>query len=169
MIASNRLTQFLKDAEKFVSCPYPDGGYYSVGYGHQTSDTSTCISQSEAEKILLSDIAIHEKSVNDTIKVPLTQSQFDALVSLSFNIGASRFKGSQLAQSINSKANSEIIKQGFRVWNTSQGQYNDTLQKRREKEISLYFWDTTKKRILAAIILLLLVAGLIYAYIKLTT
>ena len=38
------------------------------------------------------DLKIFERAVNGAVKVPLTQNQFDALVSLSYNIGVGAFK-----------------------------------------------------------------------------
>jgi len=82
---------------------YDDGaGNLTIGYGHRvTSDMPTRITREQAEEIFLSDIAIAETAVNRFVQVPLTSSQFDALVSLVFNWGAGNFSQSELLRRLN--------------------------------------------------------------------
>lgn len=162
MQASSSLINFLKKEEGFSSCPYEDGGYYSVGYGHQTTDISSCISQQQAETILIQDISKYEQAVNDSLTVKVTQSQFDALVSFCYNVGIYGFKGSTLLNSVNNKADSTTIKNSFLAWVTTRGQYSSALENRRNKEISLYFWDTRKNIIILSVVVLALIALVFY-------
>lgn len=75
--------------------PYDDngdlpGGYMTIGWGHLIKageDFSTGITIAQAESIFLADIQWAINDVINSVNVPLTQSQFDALVSYSFNIG----------------------------------------------------------------------------------
>jgi lysozyme len=68
-------------------------GYWTIGLGHLlsrdvNSDFSSLVwTQDQVEKAWLEDKAIYEKAVNDCVKVPLKQHQFDALVSFAFNCG----------------------------------------------------------------------------------
>jgi lysozyme len=82
---------------------YDDGaGNLTIGYGHKVvSDMPLRITREQAEKIFLSDVAIAEAAVNRFVQVPLTSSQFDALVSLVFNWGAGNFSQSELLRRLN--------------------------------------------------------------------
>ena len=79
--------------EGFAPKMYPDHKGYSIGYGHLLSAaelpqyTGKTITQDEAKVLLRQDAAKAEIYVNDTIKVPLTQAQFDALVDFTYNVG----------------------------------------------------------------------------------
>jgi GH24 family phage-related lysozyme (muramidase) len=63
--------------------------YYTIGYGHYGADVSKgmTITQEKADKLLKSDIAKFENAVNNSVKVEITQSMFNALVSFCYNIG----------------------------------------------------------------------------------
>jgi lysozyme len=71
--------------------------------------------------------------VNDNIKVPLKQNEFDALVSLSYNIGPEAFKNSTLVKRINNKEPLENILKEISNWKKP----IDVIT-RRAKEIRLY-------------------------------
>jgi lysozyme len=79
--------------------PYTDAvGRLTIGFGHlikpselkKLSDKKG-ISDADASSFLVADVAKAEKSVNDRVKVPLTQQQFDSIVSFVFNIGSAKF------------------------------------------------------------------------------
>jgi len=78
--------------EKYLS-PYPDPiGLPTIGYGHKIKpgEHFTKLSQEEAEDLLKKDIPIYEKMVKKSIKVPLTQEQFNSLVDLAYNTGGEK-------------------------------------------------------------------------------
>lgn len=77
----------------------------TIGYGHTGSNVRVGmrISDSEAERLLKNDLIIHCNNVSRLVNVPLTQNQFDALVSLEFNIGYGNFSKSTLLKLLNSK------------------------------------------------------------------
>lgn len=81
-------------------CP---AGVRTIGYGHTGSDVlpGMKIETEEAERLLKSDLVRFENVVNKLVKVPLNQNQFDALISLVFNIGEGNFKGSTLLKKLN--------------------------------------------------------------------
>lgn len=70
-----------------------ESGTLTIGYGHTSAagypevTEGMEISEAEAERILLSDIAIFEKRVRELVQVSLTDNQFSALVSFDFNTG----------------------------------------------------------------------------------
>ena len=92
--------------QRFEGCrltPYRDiAGVWTVGYGHTATAASLAatgitLSQGEATELLRRDLRTTEAAVNAaTEDVELSQSQFDALVSLTFNIGVTAFRESTL-------------------------------------------------------------------------
>ncbi len=81
-------------------CP---AGKLTIGYGHTGNDVKPgmSINKEMAELLLKQDLRLFEKAINDLIKVPLTQNQFDALVSLTYNIGIGNFVSSTLRKLLN--------------------------------------------------------------------
>ena len=82
---------------------YDDGaGNLTIGFGHKViSDLPTRITREQAEVLFLADVATAEAAVNRSVRVPLTASQFDALVSLVFNWGEGNFSQSELLRRLN--------------------------------------------------------------------
>ena len=77
----------------------------------------------------------YEKAVNDSVKVDLTQSQFNALFVFTYNVGASAFKKSTLLKRVNAGCGYDLIKEAFLMWKGKK----DLLLTRRKKEINEYF------------------------------
>lgn len=76
----------------------------TIGWGHKlvgNEDYPNGISPEKAEQLFDTDISRFENVVNDSVKVPLTQSQFDALTSFSYNVGRGAFASSTLLQRLN--------------------------------------------------------------------
>lgn len=90
----------------------------------------------EADQLLWFDIKRFEELVNSRIKVKITQNQFDALVSHSYNTGGS----DGLFELINSKEKKEKIREWFETtYVTAQGKLLKGLVDRRAKEATLFF------------------------------
>jgi peptidoglycan hydrolase-like protein with peptidoglycan-binding domain len=53
--------------------------------------------------LLKQDLIIAESAINENVKVPLSQNQFDALVSFIVNIGVNGFRKSRVLQLLNAK------------------------------------------------------------------
>lgn len=121
--------------------PYKDSsGYPTQGYGRLLSkDTHADLKQwppitkDEAEAWLEHDINEVAKQVSDVVTVHLDQAQFDALVSLTFNIGIGNFSGSTLLKKLNRHdylgAAGEFLR-----WNRSAGKVVRGLTNRRATE-----------------------------------
>ncbi|HFO6253665.1 TPA: lysozyme [Escherichia coli] len=67
-------------------------GNPTIGVGHLVSRKDTrydgvTLSQGEVDALLEEDLKEAERAINNNVHVPLTQNQFDALVSLVFNVG----------------------------------------------------------------------------------
>jgi lysozyme len=79
-----------------------DDGRWTIGYGHTlTAREGAVISESDAEALLLYDLIQASHAVNEYVFAPLTQNQFDALVSFVFNIGTRAFRGSPTLRRLN--------------------------------------------------------------------
>ena len=77
-------------------------GVLTIGYGHTGNvHPSDLITQQQAEKLLKVDVERFCHGVKKSVKVRLNQNQFDALVSLSFNIGLGNFRKSTLLELLN--------------------------------------------------------------------
>ncbi len=79
----------------------PDGNWV-VGYSHvRIGHAGEQLSQDEAAQLLVMDAAPIERLVNARVTASLTQSQFDALVSFAFSVGAEAFEQSQTLRRAN--------------------------------------------------------------------
>lgn len=81
-------------------------GLLTVGVGHlvkpgEPYTLNGKITQAESDRLLAQDLHIAESAVNNAVKVPLTQNQFDALVSFVVNIGVGGFNKSQVLRGLN--------------------------------------------------------------------
>lgn len=94
------------------------------------------ITQVECDLIFKEIIKVYEEAVNMSIKVVVTQNQFNALVSLCFNIGCAAFAGSTLVKKINAKAPLSEIEKWLCVWKNASGK--PILLSRRQREFKLY-------------------------------
>jgi GH24 family phage-related lysozyme (muramidase) len=113
--------------------------YYTIGWGHYASDirVGQTITQQQADNFLNQDLQKFIKGVNDCVHVPITQYQFDALVSLCYNIGIGAFQSSTLVQALNKHDYSGAASQ-FLLWVHSGGKTLQGLVTRRKAEMSLF-------------------------------
>ena len=118
-------------------CP---AGYPTIGYGHVVKDDedfSAGIDESQAEELLRQDVQIAERAVLRLINVPLTDGQFDALVSFTYNLGGGALQRSTLRRKINREEHAEVPEQ-FMRWVWAGGRKLRGLVRRREAEIAIY-------------------------------
>lgn len=107
---------------------------WTIGYGHtKTAKPGMKITERGAEELLRQDLAWCEEAVRTGVKVPLTQNQFDALVSFVFNVGAGAFKRSTLLRLLNQGDYDGAASQ-FQRWNKAGGQVLKGLTRRRKAE-----------------------------------
>lgn len=113
-------------------------GTLTIGVGHTGKDVypGQTITDAQAEEILAKDIISRENIINSLVKVPLTQNQFDALVSFVYNIGESAFKNSTMLKLINSK-NFKAAAEQFALWHRGNG-VPHLLDNRRKREKTLF-------------------------------
>ena len=68
---------------------------------HEQDQFATGITPAEATDLLRKDVRSAERAVLRLISVPLTDEQFDALVSFTFNLGAGALQRSTLRRKVN--------------------------------------------------------------------
>ena len=118
-------------------CP---AGLPTVGFGHVVlagENFSAGLSHDEAEVLLAKDLRQFERSVLRLITVPLTQGQFDALVSFTFNLGGGALQRSTLRQRLN-RGDYEGAASEFPKWVFAGGRKLAGLVKRREAERAMF-------------------------------
>lgn len=116
-------------------CP---AGVWTIGYGHTANvKEGDNIDQEAAEAFLIEDLENFEQAVTRMVEVPLTQQQFDALVSWTFNLGAGNLAESTLLRKLNNYQYVDVPEQIMR-WVRAGGQVLDGLVRRRAAEAALF-------------------------------
>lgn len=135
MEASEILVKKIKEFEGVRLTAYKDSaGILTIGVGHTRGvKAGMKITQKQADSLLRGDLLNVENYVNG-LGIRFTQGQFDALVSLIFNIGQGNFAKSTLWAKIRAKASTEDIQNEFRRWVYAGGKKLAGLVKRREWE-----------------------------------
>ena len=121
------------------TCP---AGYATIGYGHlvrpyEHSRFASGITEQQAEDLLRQDVKTAEQAVRRLIYVPLTDGQFDALVSFTFNLGSGALQSSTLRRVINRGEHHHTPTQ-LKRWVYAGGRKLRGLQRRREAEAYHY-------------------------------
>lgn len=141
MKLGNKGLELLKEREGFSKVSYKcSAGKDTIGWGHVIKPTDNIkqpITAAQAEELLKSDIEWAEEAVNKNVKVTLTQNQFDALVCLVFNIGATNFTASTLLRFLNLELWNKIPTQFIR-WVYSNKVFIKGLENRRKAEAILW-------------------------------
>ncbi|MGI9650970.1 lysozyme [Chryseobacterium sp. RLHN22] len=144
MKTSQKGINLILSFEGFSAKPYLDSaGIPTIGYGNtyypggkKVTMKDPSISKEKGIELFSSVLPVYEKIVNSKIKVNLTQNQFDALVSHTYNTGGS----DTLFSLINKKANPEVIKDWFiSRYITAGGKVLNGLIRRRKAEADLFF------------------------------
>lgn len=141
MRTSQRGIDLIKEFEGFSARAYLcAGGKLTIGYGHTHGVYSGQeITQEKAEEYLRQDLIDAEQTICRLVEVPLTQNQFDALVSLVYNIGPGNFYSSTIRRVINYKI-SDIneYRLAWMMWVKAGGKKLKGLIRRREAEFKLF-------------------------------
>lgn len=115
------------------------GGVWTIGYGHTSAagapevKRGLKISLQDAKDIFVRDVVKYEAAVDKAINRPMTQGQFDAMVSLCYNIGPGAFAGSTLVRKFNA-GDIAGAKRAFGSWIKDNGKVVKGLQNRRADE-----------------------------------
>ncbi|TWJ01705.1 GH24 family phage-related lysozyme (muramidase) [Mucilaginibacter frigoritolerans] len=127
-----------------------DAGVWTIGYGSiryhdgkQVKPGDQLASEVQADALFRNTMGQYEDAVNQAVKVPLTQNQFDALVSFTYNEGTGALQGSTLLVKLNEKNYTEAAAH-FLAWDkitdpkTGNKIICDTLVQRRREESQLF-------------------------------
>lgn len=134
-IASDFVKQFEGRELKAYRC---SANRLTIGYGHtkgvQEGDE---ISPAEAEQLLVEDLTAIADDLNRLVNVPVSESQYIALLSLAFNIGGTALKKSTLLFHLNHKRYDEAAAE-FGKWIYAGGKPSEGLKRRRAAERKLF-------------------------------
>jgi len=118
-------------------------GVWTIGYGHTAGagkpyvHKGMTITADEAEAMLARDLGQYERTVTESVKVPLNDNQFAALVSFCYNVGVSAFRRSTLLKKLN-KGDYEAVPAELMKWTRSGNKYPKGLKNRRAAEAGLW-------------------------------
>lgn len=115
----------------------PTIGYGTISIRGKAVKMGMVCTEAQASSWLLEDIQRFENAVNQAVDVPLTQEQFDALVSFTYNLGAGNLRKSTLLRMINARRMVEAQPQFLR-WNRAGGKVFKGLTRRRLAEAALF-------------------------------
>lgn len=148
-VTSDNGIQFLIQEEGLVKRPYLDqAGIPTIGIGCTYYENGTKVKMSDspitterAISLFRNLLKIYELSVYSVTRDDINHNQFDALTSLSFNIGVYGFKESTLVKKVNANPNDPSIRTQFEAWRnaTINGKKQPILLGRRKREATLYF------------------------------
>ena len=144
MQTSDKGIALIKQFEGCKLTAYQDSvGVWTIGYGWtkpvdgKPIRAGMTIKQETAERLLKTGLVSYENDVSRLVKVDLTQGQFDALVSFTYNLGARPLSTSTLLRKLNAGdyagASDEFLR-----WNKAGGKVLNGLTRRREAERALF-------------------------------
>ena len=145
LIISDEGISLIKRYEGYKTTPYRcPAGLYTVGYGHvignglQLPDEwNRTFSLGEIDELLRTDLARFERGVLRYCTVYITQSQFDATVSFSFNLGLGVLQRSTLRQKLN-RGDYDGASKEFLKYTRAGGKVLKGLVRRRQAEYNLF-------------------------------
>jgi GH24 family phage-related lysozyme (muramidase) len=144
--AGIKLIKSFEGCELTAYKPVPTEQYWTIGWGHYGPDVKQGqkITQAQADAMFVADLAKYEAYVNNKAYVPLTdkltQNQFDALVSFTYNCGAGNLKTLCKTGRTLTDISASITK-----YNKAGGNVLSGLVRRRQAELDLFNTPDTKK------------------------
>ena len=144
MQTSEKGIALIKQFEGCKLTAYQDSvGVWTIGYGWtkpvdgKPIRAGMTINQETAERLLKTGLVSYESDVSRLVKVGLTQGQFDALVSFTYNLGARSLSTSTLLRKLNTGDYAGAADEFLR-WNKAGGKVLNGLTRRREAERALF-------------------------------
>jgi len=136
---------FIANEEGCILHPYKDSvGVWTIGIGctyysngNKVQGTDAPINKEYALLLFAALLRHYELAVWANTRDDIKQSQFDALVSLCYNIGVTAFKGSTVLERVNENPDGLDIGAAFLMWKNAGGL--PSLLGRRKREAALYF------------------------------
>lgn len=142
MLPSDSIKEKMRSWEglrlKAYKCP---AGVLTVGYGHTGPDVrpGMTVTKAEAERLFSADVDRFSSGVGRLLPGGVKQTQFDALVSLAYNIGLGNFSRSSLLRRVKADPADPAIRQEFMKWVYAGGAKLPGLVGRRKAEADHYF------------------------------
>lgn len=131
------------DPVKQLYLPYKDyKGFLTLGCGHLVKpgeNFSAGVTEERVAQIFAADLTPLEEAIAEHVKVPLTQNQFDALISFGFNCGKGALspKTNTAIRMLN-LGKYELVPKFLEPWNKSDGVFDANLLNRRKAEGALF-------------------------------
>jgi lysozyme len=126
------------------------GKVYTIGWGHtggvKQGQTET---QKQADDMLKSDILKYATTVNQYVKKPMNQNQFDAFTDFCFNIGQDPQRGFPSSSAVKdfNLGNTKAVPNDMLKWNKAGGVYSQGVVNRRKAEIKLFNTASTATKV----------------------
>lgn len=145
-VTGHRGVRLIKSFESLRLQAYRDqGGVWTIGWGHTRGVAPGMFcSKAQADAWFLEDIADAERDVNSMVKIGISQSMFDALVSFTYNLGGHNFEISTLRDRVNAKMWREASEE-FQKWSNVRVNgvltWSRGLARRRHRESALFLED----------------------------
>lgn len=145
MKLSDNYIRQIRNFEGFSARAYYEGVKWTIGYGNTYYENGTpvkkgdVISQARAEELFMNILNDFSRGVKNSLKVPVNQNQFDALVSFAYNVGIGAFRKSTLLKKVNKNPDDPTIREEFLRWKYSGGRILNGLIRRRQVEANHYF------------------------------
>lgn len=137
----------LKLIEKYEGCKLKayrcPAGILTIGYGHTSAAGSPkviegmIITKEQAEQILDNDLSMFEHELNAMLTREVTQHQFDALMSFTYNLGVGAMRKSTLLKRVNA-GEFDKVRAEFMKWTRAAGRELPGLVERRRAEADLF-------------------------------
>jgi lysozyme len=130
--------------ESFEQCrleAYQDQrGIWTIGWGHTGHEVVQGLkyTQDQAESTLTLDTALAAACVTHSVTACINQAEFDAMVSLCFNIGAGNFHNSTFVKVMNNGGGIQAEHDAFIEWDHTNSRVNPGLERRRLAEWKLF-------------------------------
>lgn len=148
LTTSDQGINFIKQFEGFSSNLYNDAvGHCTIGYGtlvhrgncngSESDEFQAGISKQRATELLKQEARKIEEVINTNVTISLNQSQFDSLVSFTYNVGTGAFKKSTLLKKLNNGDYSAVPKE-LKRWVKGGGKTIQGLVRRRDAEANLF-------------------------------
>lgn len=139
MKTSERGLALIRQFEGLRLSAYQDSvGVWTIGYGTTRGvRRGQAITKAEAEALLRADVQRFELEISRLIKVPVSQNQWDALVSFTYNLGSANLESSTLLRLLNA-GDYAVAAEQFPRWNKAGGKVLKGLVSRRAAERALF-------------------------------
>ena len=143
MIISNKGIKFIAQWEGKRLTKYKDSaGLWTIGIGHlitgkENPPIGDTITDVMCNELFIRDSRIANTAIDNNVKVPLTQNEFDSILSLVYNIGTGAFSKSTLLKKLNAGDKPGAADE-FLKWNKAGGRVIQGLVNRRQSERKLF-------------------------------